>query len=282
MSLKQAGIMLFEIEGLLKRLQTLKKMPAEVIREENRLYEKLRKLFHKQFAKVMAKLKKEGLPSSDLQRKELLYPLVEMGEEYIDIVIEGTQEALQYGRRDMFNRLRKSGYLKVKKAKVIELPQKPILPPILEVEFFEFSPEILKMIRDKTFVASQATMDRIIGDIMENLSESYAQGLGIDDAASELDRVFTSMEDFELRRVARTEINQAQNKGAYFTEQELDVEYHKWNTSIDGRQRESHEELDTMQMQGKSFPYARRIHGSSGDAIFQGGRFDTDKSLNIS
>jgi len=220
-------------------------MPIAVIREENKLYEKLKKLFHKQFKKVMSQLKKEGLPSSDLQRKGLLYSLTDMGEEYVDVVIEGTQEALQYGRQDMFNKLGREGYLKVKKMVMPTTYERPsLIPPLLELEFFEFSPEILRAIRNKTFIASQATMDRIIGDIMENLSESYAQGLGIDDAAEELGKVFTSMEDFELRRVARTEINQAQNKGAFYTEQELEVDYHKWNTSIDGRQRESHERMD--------------------------------------
>jgi len=214
-------------------LQAFKKMPVKVIREENKLYEKLKKLFHKQFTKIMSQLKKEGLPSSDLQRKGLLYPLIGLGEEYVDTVIEGTQEALQYGRQDMFNKLKRAGYLKVKKAKVLKPPK--ISP--LEVEFSEFSPEILRMIRDKTFIASQATMDRMIGDIMENLSESYVQGLGIDDAADELSKVFTSMEDYELKRVARTEINQAQNKGAFYTEQELGLDYHQWWTAQDDRVR---------------------------------------------
>lgn len=214
-------------------MQAFKKMPVKVIREENKLYKKLKKLFHKQFAKVMGQLKKEGLPSSDLQRKGLLYPLIDMGEEYVDIVIEGTQEALQYGRQSKFNELKRVGYLKVKKAKVLKPPKEAVL----EIEFSEFSPEILRMIRNKTFIASQGTMDRIIGDIMENLSESYVQGLGIDDAAGELDKVFTSMEDFELKRIARTEINQAQNTGAYMTEQELGIDYHQWWTAQDDRVR---------------------------------------------
>jgi len=208
-------------------------MPIKVIREENKLYEKLKKLFHSRFVKILDQLKKEGLPSSDLQRKELLHPLIELEGEYINTIIEGTKEALRYGRQDVFNNLQKIGYLKVKKAK-----------STLEVIFRDFSPEILKIIRNKTFIASQKTMDRIIGDVMESLSKSYAQGLGIDKAADVLEEKFVSMENYELRRIARTEINQAQNKGAFYTEQELGVEYHQWIATIDGRQRESHEILN--------------------------------------
>jgi hypothetical protein len=216
-------------------LQTFKKIPAEVIREENRLYEKLKALFTKRFKKIMSQLKKDGLPSSDSQRKILLHPIIEMKKEYADTVIEGTTEALRYGRRKTFDELKKSKYLKVKKAKG-KIPKLPITP-ILEVEFSDFSPELSRIIRDKTFVASEATMDRIIGDIMKNLKDSYEQGLGIDNAADRLKEVTTSMEDYELVRVARTEINQAQNKGAYYTELELELEYHKWWTAQDDKVR---------------------------------------------
>jgi uncharacterized protein with gpF-like domain len=206
-----------------------------VIREENKLQEKLKALFAKRFKKVMSQLKEDGLPSSEMQRKILLSPIVSMTDEYTDTVIEGTQEALNNGRRGIFNKLKQIGYLKVKKAKIIK-PKLPIITP-LEVAFSDFSPELLKIIRNKTFIASQGTMDRIIGDIMINLGESYEQGLGIKDAAGRLNDVFTSMETFETERIARTEINQAQNRGAYFTEQELAVDYHMWWTAGDSKVR---------------------------------------------
>lgn len=216
-------------------MQTFKKIPVEVIREENKLYKNLKAIFARRFKKIISQLKEKGLPSSDLQRKTLLYPLTEMKEEYADTVIEGTTEALRFGRQKTFNELKKAGYLKVKKVKG-KIPKLPVTP-ILEVEFSDFSPALSKIIKDKTFIASERTMDRIIGDIMENLTKSYEQGLGIDDAADNLNEVFTSMEDYELIRVARTEINQAQNKGTFYTEQELGVEYQKWWTAQDNKVR---------------------------------------------
>lgn len=189
----------------------------------------------------MSQLKEKGLPSSDLQRKALLYPLTEIKEEYADTVIEGTTEALRFGRQKTFNELKKAGYLKVKKAKG-KIPKLPVTP-ILEVEFSDFSPALSKIIKDKTFIASERTMDRIIGDIMENLKGSYEQGLGIDDAADRLNEVITSMEDYELERIARTEINGAQNTGAYFTIAELQIEYKQWWSALDSRVRDEHSNL---------------------------------------
>jgi len=51
------------------------------------------------------------------------------------------------------------------------------------------------------------------------------------------------MQDYELRRVARTEINSFQNEGAYLTEQELGVRYHMWYTALDERVRGSHSNM---------------------------------------
>ncbi len=48
------------------------------------------------------------------------------------------------------------------------------------------------------------------------------------------------MREFELRRIARTEINRAQQEGAMATEIELGITFHQWITGSDERVRSSH------------------------------------------
>jgi SPP1 gp7 family putative phage head morphogenesis protein len=91
---------------------------------------------------------------------------------------------------------------------------------------------------------------------MENLKNSYEQGFGYDKAGQQLNEVFNGMEKYELERVARTEIASKENLGMYMSEQELDVEYHQWKTSIDGREREEHNEMNGQIVRvGQPFQY---------------------------
>ncbi len=95
-----------------------------------------------------------------------------------------------------------------------------------------------KELRDRYYRFSQETAERLIGDVGKVLDRAYVDGLGIDDAAEELRRVFHDMEDWKLQRIARTEINAAQNEGRYRSFQESGVvDYIQWVTAKDDRVR---------------------------------------------
>jgi len=211
-------------------LQAFKKIPKAIIDEENKLNKELLKLFKKPFKKIMDKLKgMENVPSSDMEMKILLSDLADIAEDFGNILFNNKQETLNYARAKTISEIEKAKK-KAKKAK--KIPK-----AISGISFMDYSPELLRLIKEKTFVASQHTLDRIIGDIMENLSESYQEGLGIVKAADNLKEVFDSMEDYQLKRIARTEINGAQNEGAFLTEQELELEYDQWWSAGDSRVR---------------------------------------------
>ncbi len=106
-----------------------------------------------------------------------------------------------------------------------------------------FSDVIYNSLKDQIFKASQNTLSRLRGNVMENLSNSYKEGVGMREAADNLRSEFTNMKTHELRRVATTEILGAQNKGSYLTEQEAGVTYHQWWSSEDGRVRDSHRHM---------------------------------------
>lgn len=212
-------------------MQVYKGIPKKVIEEENKLNRELKKLFGKQFKKIMSKLKgMDRIPSNDMEMKILLSDLSGIAKDFGDTLFENKRETLNYARAKTISEIEKQKKKKVKKIK--KIPK--VITGIL---FMDYSPELLKQIKDKTFIASQNTLDRMIGDVMENLSQSYQEGLGINQAANRLEEVFTSMEDYELVRIARTEINGAQNEGAYQTELELELEYDMWWTSEDDRVR---------------------------------------------
>ncbi|KKK96044.1 hypothetical protein LCGC14_2666740, partial [marine sediment metagenome] len=97
-----------------------------------------------------------------------------------------------------------------------------------------------KVIRDRVFEASARTLARLVGNATANLEKSSADGLGIKPAAVRLRKEFKNMREFELRRIARTEMNRAQQEGAFATEVELGITFHQWITGSDERVRGSH------------------------------------------
>jgi len=175
--------------------------------------------------------KRDTVPSSDMERKALLSGLSDIKEDFGNTLFDNKQETLSYHRTETIREIKKQ----TKKSRTSSGPR--VIIKIADVEFSEFSPEILKLIKDKTFVASDATLARITDNVMANLADSYEEGLGIAEAASNLDSTFDSMLDYELSRVARTEINGAQNVATFMTEQELGVDYHQWWTAQDDRVR---------------------------------------------
>jgi SPP1 gp7 family putative phage head morphogenesis protein len=87
-------------------------------------------------------------------------------------------------------------------------------------------------------------MNRLIGDVMDNLRQSYEEGYGYNKAAERLEDVFTNMETSELEMVARTEIAGHENLGMHEANIELGVEYEKWKTARDADVRDSHQDLE--------------------------------------
>ena len=105
----------------------------------------------------------------------------------------------------------------------------------------QFSPRVDEKLRNQAFIASQATLDRVDDTIMETISSGYRDGLGIDDIKENLHRKYDGFLGYETERIARTEVNSAQNMVAYETQRDLGVDYHQWWGELDGRIRDSHE-----------------------------------------
>jgi len=95
----------------------------------------------------------------------------------------------------------------------------------------------LAQLEAMVFTASDATVARLTGNINAALIDAYSSGLGIEEAGRVLrDGVFENMRTYEATRVARTEINGAQNWGSFQTIRDYG-QYAEWWTALDARVR---------------------------------------------
>lgn len=197
---------------------------------------KLRKLFKITFERTISKLQEmKSVPSSDILRKPLLFEIENLREEFKEIISDSVIESLNVGRERV---LLFADSLATKKEMYFD--NLIMKQAIIEIPLSEYSKQFEKLIRDSVFVASEATMDRIMGDVTENLADSYVQGLGIGEASNRLKKVFDFIEDYRLERIARTEIQSHQNLGSHHTCIDLGVQYEQWWSARDARVRSSH------------------------------------------
>ncbi len=111
--------------------------------------------------------------------------------------------------------------------------------PRISFDMFKPNMEVVKLLKEHSFQASESTMMRVTGNVMQSLAESYQEGWGIDQAAEDLKKETSGMRDWELQRIARTETNSAANDGSFDEMEELGVDFHKWITARDERVRPS-------------------------------------------
>lgn len=97
---------------------------------------------------------------------------------------------------------------------------------------------------NKTFTASQQTLDRVDSSINEIITEGYKSGKGIDYVSQQLQTRFEQLKTWESTRIARTEIHNAHNEGIMKSYETLGVEYTQWIAANDDRVRDTHAEID--------------------------------------
>ena len=210
-------------------------MSLRAFKSEKSVQASLDRLFQKVSVETIEELKKRNALPNPSEVKSLLKALNDSKTEFGNILAEEAGGAVNAGRamavRDVKGKLAGLG---------IEMGRvAPMLPnPVVD------------RIKQKVFEASAGTMGRLVGRVMDNLGDSYAQGLGISEAAARLKDVFDSLRKFEAERIARTEINSAQNMGAEATLVELGIEYHQWWAASDDRVRET-EDADHVIMHGQ-------------------------------
>lgn len=220
------------LEYTLKKIISLKAVNRRTRAMEIRLQRKIDSLFNKAFTKTLSELKAMDYTPSDATTRRLIIKAVEdMEEQYLQVLSDEGIKAAEQGRRKAISSLQRQG---------------------ISVSFSSFSKDVRDRIKDHIFEAGRLTMSRIKGDVMANLADSYELGLGIDDAAERLAEEFGKMQDYQLKRIARTEINTFQNEGAHATMEEMGVKYIMWITAKDERVRDgTQNDADHVKLHGQ-------------------------------
>lgn len=161
-------------------------------------------------------------------------PLQDLNVIYTELITKTSMEEFQKGYNRSKN-LIELGRKEISANKAIEISKGE--------ELFGIDPQVRDYIKNQSFLASQSVMNRVNENINNNLAKSYENGIGIKDASKSLQKEFTSLKGYEATRIARTEINSAQNLGSFASYSDYDIEYHQWWTGRDSRVRYSHRKL---------------------------------------
>lgn len=242
-----------------ERVIAMKATPAWERRAEVALHRKLRKLVAPALTGILQEIKALGVVPSPRTAKLMAAPLKDLAPDYSAIVEAAAVLAAGHGRRRTIAECRRAGQpVRVRRAPKTRDPI--VIEPV-------FTDAVLARIRASAFTASAQTMAAITGDVMAAIGEAYAAGLGIDEAAAHIASSFDGLLGFQLRRIARTEINGASNLGSFETLRTLHVELHQWLTASDDRVRAEHVSLDGQVVKvGQRFTNGLRYPGDrSGD-----------------
>src|SRR3989304_355362 len=150
----------FTIEKYLRNLAVIKQGASWQFKAERILTKKLQELFSDTFKKTISELKRVGVPSNDIQKKMIVSGIAGLEDKFKTVISETAVEASNTSR-----------------GKILRTLDFPIT---------DFSQQYSDLIADHIFVASQSTMNRLVGEVMNNLTQSYEDGLGIDEAAESL------------------------------------------------------------------------------------------------
>lgn len=180
----------------------------------------------------------------------ILSPIHEHHKEYHNTILKYKNREYRKGKtqaRRLVKRAKKYAknyskyHLGAVKANTEKIPIKPI---IKKDELFGTSDYSANHMRDKTFVASERTLNRVDNDINNIITKGYREGQGIKQVGKDIEKRFNQLKKWEAKRIARTEIHGSHNLGMMKAYEEMGVEYTQWMAAKDNRTRDSHRKLD--------------------------------------
>ncbi|GGL55091.1 phage head morphogenesis protein [Halocalculus aciditolerans] len=105
--------------------------------------------------------------------------------------------------------------------------------------------EVIRVLESNALAMSEATTQRIVGDLSEALARGYREGMSIPDIADVLeDEVFEDMRGWESERIARTNVVSGSNKGATEAYRDSGAVGKEWVATSGPRTRKTHREAD--------------------------------------
>ena len=161
-------------------------------------------------------------------------PITSSHEEYYEILKQYVVREYRLGTQEA-ERL----VLRLNKNRVANKATKPKPRAFLKrtFELFGIHATAEEDLLTRVFIASERTLARVDRSIMDIITLGYKSGNGINSVANELTRRFDQLTTWESKRIARTEIHNAHNRGTMDKYQEFGIEYTMWITAHDDRVR---------------------------------------------
>lgn len=235
---------------------------------EKELKAAIKLVFQKMQEEIIANLKEHYNP--DLMLKAhmdmILAPIHEYHKQYYDVImkyklrehkkgyVQGkrlVERAKQYAKNYSKSYVKQNGALK---ADSFNVPMKQL---IKKDELFATSDYSAEKMANKTFTASQNTLDRVDKDINQIITDGYRDGHGINDVTKRINKRFGQLKDWEAQRIARTEIHGSHMQGIMKSYEEMGVEYTQWASAHDTRVRglNPKDKADHVKMDGEIIPW---------------------------
>ena len=125
------------------------------------------------------------------------------------------------------------------------------------------NPEIVDYLRDRQIILSQKTLDRLHGNLKLELVEGINNKESITDIKQRITPLFDNMEDYEIERIVRTEILNAQNVGVLESFKESGVvEYKIWKANIGNKRTGADSKRMHDQIQKLNDPFIDPLTGA--------------------
>ncbi|SFX83721.1 phage putative head morphogenesis protein, SPP1 gp7 family [Thermoactinomyces sp. DSM 45891] len=252
----RAEKMLEEVTSFLSEcgcLPAFKQVDKDLLEAEKKLEYQLWKLFVRVENRMISQLVSMGYIPQDPVRRLLFVEefLKHLKDDLPKVVANNVTDSAKRGRIIAFDDLKENG---------------------ISYSYSDFDSWTYGRLQDQSYTFSRATSERIIGDFSGNLAQSYKKGLGIEEASKELQREFDQIKEYRLKRIARTEINSAQNEGIFETLSEFGVRYKQWITARDRRVRgnKPKDKANHVMMHGEVVGLYERF---SNGLFFPGDRF---------
>jgi len=94
-------------------------------------------------------------------------------------------------------------------------------------------PLALKYLKERVFILSDRTRDRLSGNLRWELLEGIRNTESITDIKKRLDGIFTGMHDYEIERIARTETLNAMAEGRFQANVQSEIaNYKQWKAAM--------------------------------------------------
>lgn len=161
-------------------------------------------------------------------------PITSSHEEYYEILKQYVSREYRLGTQEAERLIRQ-----LNRNRVANKTTKPKARAFLKrtFELFGIHATAEEDLLTRVFIASERTLARVDRSIMDIITLGYKSGNGINSVANELTRRFDQLTTWESKRIARTEIHNAHNRGTMDKYQEFGVEYTMWITAHDDRVR---------------------------------------------